>query len=956
MKIRHTNLILQAILLLAISLAAACSAGGGSPARPEPLLSADASPAPVPADASPADASCSIDIIDSDAGLSSDHVTQIVEDADGLIWIGTWNGLNRFDGENIVTVKPAVNDQTAEYSDRIQDVKVASDSLTLWLLIDNRVATLDTRSLSWTDLNSQLSRAVGAASLHIKGMARLVDGNMALRLDDGSWLTMPDSLPLTKVAKTARIDSTRLLPVGNMRIGGLDRIDGRPLIYTARDANGLSRAITKDGSVMVAGPAGDWQESGRVPRSDAMKLYYGTRDRAGNIWLRSPAGAIRIKLSTDAFRRLPLDVPPSMLRTSMIDGNRRVWMSFSDARAVAVADSLPGGPVRFLAPDGSLSPLFVPFGSMVYSMTHDRAGNIWLGTRQSGLIRLRPLDDAAGRYAIEKAGPDLSPVYDLATDSRGRLWIATMGSGIAVCDNPAAPRPAITLLSRDSAWPEAASRVRRLHLGHDGRRCLAATTGGLLDITVDSGSRPRFHLYKTERGHASSLGNVATMDATLIPGGPLLVATESDGVNAGTPGPDSLMRFVSYNRAHGAPDDVALSVTLDSATARAWVVSNREIYALDPATGDTWRAGRRFRPARRLTFNDARPLHNGGGLWLVGLTDGAATVHLASTLTPSHNPSVIFTSAKIGERPDSLLGSASDTITLMPHERDIILRFASPGMSKADGTHFAFRLGHDDWSELGDDRTLTLLNLSPGTTSLSVRASDDTGRYVNDGRTVTLIVTPRFIETPLARVIIGLACAAAIWAVIATVVYIRRLERRQRETLDAYMALLDEHSAQSVLSPALPTDNPPAPDESAPPRPASLQHVDELDDIDRRLLEAISRFVEDNIGNPDVDVDAMAAATAMSRTNLNRKVKKLLGVSPARLIKESRLRRAEQLVRESDLTISDVAQRCGFDDVNYFGKAFKTAFGMPPSAYRRNFPAAQLPPDDSPNGSRDGDK
>jgi len=107
--------------------------------------------------------------------------------------------------------------------------------------------------------------------------------------------------------------------------------------------------------------------------------------------------------------------------------------------------------------------------------------------------------------------------------------------------------------------------------------------------------------------------------------------------------------------------------------------------------------------------------------------------------------------------------------------------------------------------------------------------------------------------------------------------------------------------------------------------------INEEDDaFMRRLLD----FVEENLGNSDVGVGEMATATAKSRSNLNRKMKQLLGVTPADFLKEARMKRAKQLLATTTRGINEIAYGCGFSDPKYFSKCFKSSLGMSPSEYR----------------------
>ena len=94
------------------------------------------------------------------------------------------------------------------------------------------------------------------------------------------------------------------------------------------------------------------------------------------------------------------------------------------------------------------------------------------------------------------------------------------------------------------------------------------------------------------------------------------------------------------------------------------------------------------------------------------------------------------------------------------------------------------------------------------------------------------------------------------------------------------------------------------------------------------------KFVEENIGNSDVGVGDMAEAAATSRSGLQRKLKQTMGITPQDLMKEARIKRACQLLRESDKNISEVAYACGFTDPKYFSRSFRQSTGKTPTEYR----------------------
>src|ERR1044072_2484581 len=75
---------------------------------------------------------CKIEHYSSEDGLSHDIITCIFKDREGFMWFGTWNGINRFDGQHFVKYKSSPGDQSYLKSPRIDQI-VEDDFLQLWL-------------------------------------------------------------------------------------------------------------------------------------------------------------------------------------------------------------------------------------------------------------------------------------------------------------------------------------------------------------------------------------------------------------------------------------------------------------------------------------------------------------------------------------------------------------------------------------------------------------------------------------------------------------------------------------------------------------------------------------------------------------------------------------------------------------------------------------------------------
>ena len=104
---------------------------------------------------------------------------------------------------------------------------------------------------------------------------------------------------------------------------------------------------------------------------------------------------------------------------------------------------------------------------------------------------------------------------------------------------------------------------------------------------------------------------------------------------------------------------------------------------------------------------------------------------------------------------------------------------------------------------------------------------------------------------------------------------------------------------------------------------------------DRRFLDKVREYIEQNIGNSDASIEDMASYSATSRSNLNRKLRSLVGITAGQLLIDARMQRAHQLITSpADDVLRDVAQvayQCGYSDSRYFSRCYKQRYGVTPA-------------------------
>lgn len=117
-------------------------------------------------------------------------------------------------------------------------------------------------------------------------------------------------------------------------------------------------------------------------------------------------------------------------------------------------------------------------------------------------------------------------------------------------------------------------------------------------------------------------------------------------------------------------------------------------------------------------------------------------------------------------------------------------------------------------------------------------------------------------------------------------------------------------------------------------RVVTLEPVhEEVEDPENKFLTKLKNILEANLTDPDFNVTKLVTEIGMSRPVLFRKIKMLTGLSVIDLIRSTRLKKAEMLLKQKRMTISEVAFTVGFNDPKYFSKSFRSQFGKTPTEY-----------------------
>jgi diguanylate cyclase (GGDEF)-like protein len=681
---------------------------------------------------------------------------------DGRLWIGTANGLLSYKDGAFATHFLGRNPVGDFISDLFED-----ETGTLWIgtsggglnrLQDGAFTTFTTRDGLAVDVVTSVWRSsdgvlwVGTAN----GLCRMKDGRITV-------FTGKDGLPSDFVT-ALRETSDRSLWVGTRR--GLARYkSGRFRIFTTND--GLSSdsvsCIFEDrkGGIWIGteNKGVDYFDAGRFSAyttseglSDNFILSI-FQDREDIIWVGTYSGGLN-SLWQGKFTNLTVrdGLPSKDARTVLESRDGSLWVGTRDGGLARLHD---GTTQIFTAKDG------LP-DNTVRALFEDEDGTLWIGTN-NGLSRFKE-----GRFTnfSRKDGLDHDYVRCIVRDSAGRLWVGTSGGGVHLFQGGR------LVNYRDKGIPE--NVVRCFEVGRDGSLWIGSNTG----------------LTRWQEGRVTNFS-----DKDGLPKDPIYAILEDDDqvLWLGSYG-GGLCRlkdghFAQFTVKEGLFDDVVYRI-LDDGVGNLWMSSNLGIFRVEKNSLNGLAAGTRTRIAcvsygvadgmlSSECNGNAQPAGwktSDGRLWFP-TNEGVVVVSPKNipknTLPPLVNVERVFVNRRA--YPPGLKAA------IPPGPGTLEFHFAGLSFIAPEKMRFRYKLeGYDPaWVEAGERREAYYTNMSPGTYRFMVIACNNDGLWNDAGATFDFTLKPHFYERTLFFGLVGVAVLLAGFGLMRW--RIHRFQARERE-------------------------------------------------------------------------------------------------------------------------------------------------------------------------------
>ncbi len=740
--------------------------------------------APLPAAEAPPEAPrFSVKVWENDDGLPQNSVIAMTQTRDGYLWLGTLNGLARFDGERFTVfgdpTPPGLpaNPIVCLYEDRGGQLWIGTETAGAFVIREGRLTSLDLGRGSrdgrlvavaedeagtvWLyTADGQLARArdaqlevwkVNVSTPGPWGLARETGGLLCLGTGRGvlgfeprpAAAALPAPLTLAFEAPAGRVD--RVVP--SARGGHWRLVDGRIEYWRGnrreRDlgpypwgATPVGAAVEDREGRLVVGTLGAgvywWTTEDRVTHLAAPETLSHNfvlslhADADGQLWVGTDGGGLN-RVTRQYFQTLP-PTRERVVQTVVEDAAGALWIGYN----AGGLDRWAAGEVRSWGEAQGLPP------APVRALLPDADGRLWVGTWGAGLLRFD------GERFERFAGALPLGIQALFQDRQGRLWVGTTAG----------------LVRREAnAWRRWTTREG---LGADDVRALAETPDGTFWVgTADGGlSALRDDRFTVIRRSAEGLpGDDITALLADSEGG-LWVGTASHGLARLHQG-----HWTRLNVRTGLAGN-SIHYLLDDGAGHLWIGSHVGIMRVPFAAVADLAAGRSaLVPCRVFGRADGLPTREAtrgsqpaawrardGRVWLPTIKGLAGVDPARLRAAPRPAPEVFIERVWVDGEPldrPGLRRPPPERVELPPGKQRLEIEYASVNLAAPDRVRFRYRLeGFEaDWTDAGPTRLARYSRLPPGEYRFRVTARNEDGIWNETGRALAVIVRPPFWRT-----------------------------------------------------------------------------------------------------------------------------------------------------------------------------------------------------------------
>ena len=769
------------------------------------------------------------DAWETNRGLPSETVRAIVQTRDGYLWIGTEEGLARFDGVNFKRF--ARRDVPAFRANHVLSL-LEDRAGNLWIgthgggLMRYRAGAFTT-----------FTRADGLPSDYVYSLHEDRDGTLWIgarggiaRFRDGRITRWNPPTLVKGTIWSIEQDRSGVLWLGS-DLYGLSRVEGGvPKTYAGRDAiphDAIPVIHQLRNGQIVIGTNGaglfEWSNGRFTPFRARGTLPSGSigallEDSAGNLWIGTNAGLARANNGV-ITAGAPGELGQGPIHAIAEDHEGNLWIGTSGAglhrlrdgkvRTMTSADGLPSDAIQTIFHDsaggawigtrkgvariagGTITTWSTRDGlpnDSVRSLFQSSDGTMWIGTELGGVVRIVG-DRIVETMVLDPDIPD-NTIRAFAEQADGGVWVGTNGGPLTLITNGAASH-----------------RVARVGKKRLFVRAMAAEKNGSLWVATDGNGLYHFvdgafrKAYTEQDGLSQDSLRSLSIDAE----GTIWIGTEGGGLNRLKNG-----KITVYGTPQGLFDDVVLQI-LEGDDGRLWMSSNNGIFAVRKDSLNAYAEGKVAR-VESLVLDErdgmlSRDCSGGsqpagaksadGQLWFP-TNAGVAIVDPRHMRRNLHPPPVHVEQVVADRKP--LRGNGAFEIPR--GTKNLEITYTALSFIVPERARFRYKLdGYDDqWIDAGSRRTAYYTALPPGQFRFRVIAANDDGVWNDVGATVPLSLAPFFYQRRSFAVLMLAMIGAVIWAVVALRIRRVRMEAARTAEIERRLVIAQRMEALGQMA------------------------------------------------------------------------------------------------------------------------------------------------------------
>lgn len=549
-----------------------------------------------------------------------------------------------------------------------------------------------------------------------------------------------------------------------------------------------------------------------------------------------------------------------------------------------------------------------------YFIMKDSKGRLWLSTKGDGLVvaisdKFSPVGYRFVHYHHDnnnKKSISGNNVYITYEDHQHRIWVGTLDGGLNLVNE----KNGIEFLNKFNGmrnYPIFGLYMEVRNMVEDRKgRMWVGTIDGLMsfDNHFKNVSEIKFDTYRQTEVNTLANSDIYALYKDRKEN--IWICTFGGGLSKiiGFDHKKHLPVFETIRSKEGPENDVIISV-LEDKHGQLWLGNTKGLSCFNSSTNCI----------RNFDITDGFPavtmeetaslLNNNGEIWL-GCKDGIVAFNPSKLVHSSLKYPVYIVGLTVNnqdyrslpDKPTLQSITYTDKFELRYDQNMFNIEFAALNYKGQHQISYRHRLkGFDkDWHYDGQNRLASYTNVPPGRYVFVVEAHDNSNPGNSGSLSVKITILPPWWATWWAYSIYTILFVVAISLLAKYAKYQLRLKN------DIYV--------QSKL--------------------AEYKRKYELEQADAHFVETVNKVIEENLSKPDFELDVIFNKVGMSRSTFFKKIKAITGLSPSEYLKEYKLNKSLELLKNTNMSITDIAYISGFSEVGYFGKCFRKRFGVNP--------------------------